>query len=242
METKTLDVSPLQIKANRLDLLGRLTEELAHEIKNPLHSMVISLELLKRRVAAGEADGALERARILEAEIARLDRLLDGLLHLLRTGDDEEAQAVDLDAALHELLPVLEPLARLARVTLDVQPAGTGATVLIRPGALRHAVLNLVANALDAMRPAGGRLELHCTTTPEHVLLRIHDTGPGVPPHARPQPGTPGLSTAPDSTALGIAVSRALLEAAGGRLELQPRRANHGGTTLLLTLPRAPRA
>lgn len=234
METKTLDASPLQIKAHRLELLGRMTEDLAHEIKNPLHSMVISLELLKHRVAAGQVDGALERVHALEREVARLDRLVDGLLHLLRPADHEDPRPVDLDDTLDELLPILEPLARLARVRLDVRHARTGATVRIRPDALRHAVLHLATRALETMRPAGGRLDLHCTTTTDAVLLRIRDTGPGLTP--------PDLPTTPETTTLGLAVTRTLIESAGGRLELEPADPGEGGTTLLLALPRAPHA
>src|SRR5262245_11439961 len=73
-----------QIEAGRFGLVRRLADDLAHEFKNPLHALVINLEVLKRRVEKGSAEAALERAAVLEHEVHRLDGLLDALLRLLR--------------------------------------------------------------------------------------------------------------------------------------------------------------
>src|SRR5690606_17624794 len=172
VKTKPIAASPLQVRVNRLELLGRLADDLAHEIKNPLHSMIINLELLKRRVAGGRVDEALDRADVVGHELRRVDSLIEALLQLLRPADEAEPE-IDFAAALDSVLPVVRVLGRLAGAQVDCQTPDFHAVVRIRPDAFQHAVLNLVINALDALPPANGRIELLTQMTPDEVQLRI---------------------------------------------------------------------
>lgn len=236
MKAKTLTASSVEIRANRLDLLSRLADDLAHEVKNPLHAMVVNLALLERRVTTGDTDGCLERVGVLEDEVARLHTVFEALFQLLRP-DVEGPIPRELDDAVRELLPVLEIQAKLARVEVGYEAAEAGAPILISRSALRHAVLNLAANALEAMRSTGGRLTLRASRTGHEVQLRISDTGPGIAPEDVERIGMPGFSTGEDRAGLGVAVARALIEDAGGRLELDAAGADGSGTTFLLALP-----
>lgn len=236
MKAKTLTASSVEIRANRLDLLSRLADDLAHEVKNPLHAMVVNLALLERRVATGDTQGSLERVDVLEHEVGRLHTVLEALLQLLRP-DAAPALPRELDEALGELLPVLEIQGKLASVKVGYEAAGAGAGVVIRRSALRHTVLNLAANALEAMRSTGGRLSLRSARTADEVQLRVSDTGPGIAPADAERIGTPGFSTGEDRAGLGVAVARALVEEAGGRLELEATGADGTGATFLLALP-----
>ncbi|HEX6063419.1 MAG TPA: histidine kinase dimerization/phospho-acceptor domain-containing protein, partial [Longimicrobiales bacterium] len=71
-------------RANRYDVVSRLADDLAHEIRNPLNAMVVNLEVLRRRIALGAEDKALELTRVIDEEIARLSKLVDQLVHLMR--------------------------------------------------------------------------------------------------------------------------------------------------------------
>lgn len=238
VNTTTTLATPLHIQANRFDLLSRVADGLAHEVKNPIHAAVINLELLRRRVDGGERDRAHERIRVLEDEIARVHGLVDALLRLLRPCPEYDS-AVELDQAVASMMPVLEALGKVSRSQVRYRPAGAGAFIAIARDALYHAVLNLVANALEAMQPTGGFLDLVGVLGPTEVHLEIRDTGPGIRPEDLARIGTPGFSTRAGRQGMGIAVARTLLEDAGGRLELLDPGESGGGTTFLLAFARA---
>lgn len=238
VKTGTIALSPLQIRANAFDLLSRLADDLAHEIKNPIHAAVINVELIRRRLAAQQGDAALERVHVLEAEVGRAHQLVDWLLRLLRPAR-EAPRTLLVDELLADLLPLLELVTRLARVELACEPPGDGALVLAAPASIRHAVLNLAVNAIDALRPRPGRLSIVGSCTAAEVRLRFTDTGPGVPEDAVPRIGTPGFTTRPGHAGLGLAVANALLEEAGGRVELLAAGGGGEGASFVLSLPRA---
>ncbi len=238
MKTGTLVVTPLHIRANAFDLSSRLAEDLAHEIKNPIHAAVINAELIRRRIAAQQADQALERVRILEAEVGRAHDLVDRLLRLLRPSREPET-VLALDRAMADLLPLIEVLGRMSKISVRYEPGGDDVLVAVSAAALRHGMLNLVVNAIDAMRPRGGRLTIVADRGPGEVRLHVTDTGPGVDPSVIERIGTPGTTTRPDKAGLGLAVAQTLMEEVGGRIELHNAGGGGEGATFILALPRA---
>lgn len=223
-------VTPEQVRADRYQLITRLAEDLGHEVKNPLHAMVINLELLKRRVQGGDAAAALSRVTVVEEQVARLNELVSSLLQLLRA-PKERSSAVELDHAVEDLLPLIRAQARLAQVALDYAPAGDGALVALDREAMRHLVLSLVTRALDELRPvAGSRLEIRGGVGNGQVSLRVAGH-PAAPPHDAPAPGV-DVGHSPFSPPLGVV--RALAAQAGGALELGP-----GSTSFVVRFPGA---
>jgi signal transduction histidine kinase len=109
--TMQTSAAPDQLRADRFRLVSGLAGDLAHEIRNPLHSMVINLEVMRRYVQKGAADAALERAGVLEVELARLHALVDQMLHLLRP-EREPAQEQDVSILVLDLVPILRARAR----------------------------------------------------------------------------------------------------------------------------------
>lgn len=242
MKPGTLAVTPLQIRANGFDLLSRLADDLAHEIKNPVHAAVINVELIRRRVASDQADEALERVHALEAQVGRIHELVDWLLRLLRPSR-EPIRLISLDQVTAEVMPLLEAVCRLSRVDVHFEPIGDGALVETSPAAVRHALLNLVINAIDAMLPGGGRIRISACSTADEVRLHVADTGPGVPAALIARIGTPGFSTHPDRAGLGLAVANALMEESGGRVFLEAAGGGpDGGASFVISLPRVPGA
>ncbi|HEX7118994.1 MAG TPA: ATP-binding protein [Longimicrobiales bacterium] len=237
MKPGTLSVTTTQIRANGFDLLSRLADDLAHEIKNPVHAAVINVELIRRRVASDQQEQALERIHALEAQVGRTHELVDWLLRLLRPSR-EPVRLLALDQVVTELLPLIEAVCRLARVEVRFEPVANGALVEISPAAVRHALLNLIINAIDAMHPRGGRIRISGSSTPDEVRLHVTDTGPGVPDLAVSRVGTPGFSTRPDRAGLGLAVAHALMEEAGGRVTLGSACGPGAGASFVISLPR----
>lgn len=146
--------------AIRFAIVSRLADDLAHEIKNPLHSMVINLEVLRRRSEKGDGKAVQERVVVLEHEIDRLHHLVDGLLQLLRPGKDGSAPA-SLRDAVGGIWPLLELRARLAEVELR-QPETLSDQLFtsVSRGTLRLALLGLSESATEAARRTASALTL----------------------------------------------------------------------------------
>lgn len=235
MKTIASTVSPLAIRANRYDLVSRIADDLAHELKNPLHAMVINLELLRRRLHAGAGDAALDRIAAVEQETRRIDALLEQLLGLLRPAR-LDARPMTADDALTAILPLLEVLARLHHVHLDVEPLRTPVYLHIRPDRFRHAFLNLVVRAFDAAGDAGGRLRIQVTAHDTVVCFRVAHAAVG---RAAAAVGRTQSPTADAGDELDLAVAGALAAEMGGRLDVEQTGDDAGfDASLVLTLPR----
>lgn len=235
--TSVIAVTPLHVQANRYHLVSRMAEGLAHEVKNPIHAAVINLELLRRRLHDPDPARADERIDHLEREIARVHTLVDSFFHLLRPAP-ERAEPLEIDEALGAIMPVLGGLGKVSRVEVEYHPAGSAIIALPR-SALQHVVLNLAVNALEAMRPGGGRLELRAHRGEDEVRLEVADSGPGISPAALAKLGEPGFTTREGHAGLGLAVARALLAEYGGRLELEEAGGGGEGARFVLAFRRA---
>jgi signal transduction histidine kinase len=227
-------LSESELQANRFRLLSRIADDLAHEVRNPLHAMVINLEVLRRRVRAGDAGVALERADVVEHEVHRIHLIVDCLLQLLRP--DLDTDPVDLDTLVAGILPLVEAQARLARLDFHYDAVGAGAAVRVRRDDFRFAMLNLAEAALDSLRGHGGALHVTGQATPSEIHLRIAaraepDRSPGPPVSA-----TRGRGPATLDGALGTAA--ALLSRAGGRV-LRAAPDATSDIDLLIVVPRA---
>ena len=109
--------------------------------------------------------------------------------------------------------------------------------VALGEDALRQVLLNLVQNALDAT-PPGGRIRARAERRDDQLWLRVADSGPGIPDALHQHIFEPFFTTRPDRAGgLGLAISRRIAEEAGGRLELEPARADAGGSVFVLKLP-----
>lgn len=209
-------MSTQELQANRFELISRLADDLAHEIKNPLHSMVINLEVLRRRVVAGQAEGALDRAAVIEHELQRLHHMVDQLLRLLRP-EAPEAQALDVDQAMGELVPLIELQAKLAHVDFHYEPCGGGALVTMRRDAFSFAVLNLAEALLQPLRTSGGCLALTGECHGGEIRVRIAAV-PGDSAHPETTTALSGILHTRDLTGSAHAVASELVRDAGGRV------------------------
>jgi signal transduction histidine kinase len=183
------------IIANRLELVERAADDLAHEIKNPLHSMVINLEVLRRRVSrideAGQAD-MLRNVEVLASEVERLSNRLDLLLRLLRSG--RQTEPISLNDMVEELWELVRLEAARGSVQVRFQPDVAASRRYVPREPTRQIILNLVIEVLDSLSP-GGALQLHSERHEDQVRLVVagsHHNGtiaaaPPVPVAERPR-------------------------------------------------------
>jgi signal transduction histidine kinase len=213
-----------QILANRFGLVSRLAEDLAHEIKNPLHSMAINLEVMRRRVTAGDQTGAFERAAVIDSELHRVNELVERLLRLVRP-TQAQPRTTDVRAILDEVTPLLAVQAKLARIAFGYDPDEVRGSVAVPPATVKFALLNVAQEVLDLARAAGGALRISLEQGPViTVAAHLPDAGlVAVPPAAR------------TSSAPGVAFAERLLDGSGGTVEHD--RAVPGVMAVRMSLP-----
>ncbi|MCA1829606.1 MAG: sensor histidine kinase [Myxococcales bacterium] len=187
----------------------------AHDLKNPLHNLQLLVEEAK-----DEQDPAL-RKDLLDRIRENVDRATERLAELSRAGQhrtEAVESRVDLSGTLEELRQRLNPTAQAANAELQID-CPRGLAVRGDAHALRSAVENVAANALEALqsRGMGGKLALRAERHDALVELVVEDDGPGIPEQLRGRLFTP-FSSGHDGTGLGLAIARALTRAGGGDL------------------------
>lgn len=209
-----------EIRANRYDVLSRLADDLAHEIKNPLNAIVVNLEVLRKRVSTGTTDAALERTDVIEQEIRRVHALVDQLLQLLRPARGEVGPLA-IDGIIDSLMPPLEIQAKAARVTLafQLQPS---LYAQIRSEPFKFALLNLVTRAIDAEAEAGGGVAIEAKRAADEIYIIVVCSK--------------AVLTRDEAC---LQFCRTLVEAAGGDLESAEPHSGGSGSTVTLVMPPA---
>jgi two-component system, NtrC family, sensor histidine kinase PilS len=224
-------------RSERLADLGRVSAGLAHELRNPLASMMGSLELLRHGPALGDDDRRLLEIALRESN--RLSQLVTQFLEFARPAPPR-AVACDLAPVVAETLDVVQNDPAAARVTFErtLGPAPAACD----PDQLRQVVWNLVLNAARAAAdhhpaPAAGKVAVACGADDRGPFVAVEDDGPGVEPADRDRIFLPFFTTKPDGTGLGLATVHRIVDAHGGTVvvEASPR----GGARFVVRLPAA---
>jgi len=214
-------------REDRLRAIGRTVAGIAHEIKNPLNGIRLSMQLLEQRMRRGFVDP--EHVQSVIAEVDRMDALLSDLLAFR-----DKKQAV---LAEQNILPVIEkcvhlvqPQAGAARIRIEAEGADLRARV--DGQRLTQAVMNLLLNALEADPQCDVRV--HVRGSNRAIAIEVHDSGPGLSEEQRQHLFEAFYTTKPDGTGLGLAVSRELVAEMGGTLTYKN---GSPGTTFAIELP-----
>jgi two-component system, NtrC family, sensor histidine kinase PilS len=216
--------------ADRLATLGRMAANIAHEIRNPLASLSGAVEVLAAGGQAGETRDRL--AQIVLKETARLNGIIRDFL--------EYARPVPLNRAPVNVAEIADEVLMLIE-----HRAGPGTLKIVREfpptllwsvdrQQLRQAVWNLCVNALQAM-PDGGELRVSMTAAAARLIVRVADTGEGIPGGDLVHIFEPFFSTKPGGSGLGLALVYRVVQDHGGEVDVQSRPGV--GTAFTLTLP-----
>jgi len=222
------------VAAERMAAIGRISARVTHEIRNPLSALGLNVELLEEELAMMEEAGeARQLLRAIQGEVDRLKGLSEQYLSLARR-PTLQPDLCDPGELLSSLLSFVRPELERAGVqgSLDLE-AGLP-EVPLDESRLRQALLNLVRNAREAM-PQGGALVLGASLADGGLELRVDDDGPGIPEEARASLFTPFFTTKKQGTGLGLAVTREIIDAHGGRIGCEARPG--GGTRFKIWLP-----
>jgi len=218
-----------------------LAGEIAHEIRNPLGSIALNLELLEEEIAALSPEGGEPRReeiaailRRIEEEVRSLRSATDGYLEFARHPLGRHSE-VQLREFLEGLVRLLAPELARARVEAATEYAPDLPPVSLDATKFKQVMTNLVRNAVEAM-PGGGRLEIRVAFDDRWVRVEIADTGAGIPPDTARRLFEPFFSTKAGGTGLGLLLAREGVQAHEGRLEFRTEMGR--GTTFVVSIPR----
>jgi PAS domain S-box-containing protein len=219
--------------SERLAALGRVTAGVAHEVKNPLNSMRLWLEVLKANMPVDPEPQ--QAVKMLDSEIDRLDRAVKTFLNFTRPVE-LKLEETDLRILLDEVLDAARPAISKAGIELRVELPSQFPGVLVDSQLIHQAVLNLLLNACD-FTSAGGRITLSLRRNGEFAVIAVSDSGKGISPEDQKKIFQLFFTTRPGGTGIGLANTFRFVQLHNGRIEFdsEPGR----GTTFRLELPLA---
>ena len=226
-------------RINRVNMMGELAAALAHEIKQPITASVISASALMRWLAHDPPD--LDRARAaacrIEEDANRAANVIDSLRSFYKTGTPSDRQLIDVNAIIEQMSGLLRGEADRHTITIYSDLETDTPKILANPVQLQQIFMNLMLNAIEAMKDAGGTLTIRSRINPENRLfVSISDTGIGLPAESTELVFEPFHTTKSQGTGMGLTITRSIVESYGGRVWAT---ANQGkGATFHFTLPR----
>ena len=223
-------------QADRLATIGRLSANMAHEIRNPLASLSGAIEALVRELPADPSRERLVEIVLRESE--RLNRIIRDFLEYARPAP-MATHAVDLADLLEEVVLLIEHRSLPAELKV-VREYGEKLLARVDPQQLRQAIWNLCINAVQAM-PEGGELRVGGRVMPgggpPHLQLWVSDTGLGIGENDLPHIFEPFFSTKAEGSGIGLALVYRVLQDHGGQVEVRSQPG--AGTSFMLILPSA---
>jgi len=223
------------VQAERVAAWRELARRLAHELKNPLFPLQITVENLQRARAAhpAEFDEVFrESTATLLAELGKLRGIVGRFSDFARM-PQPQLETVDLNNLVRDSLKLFEAQMQAAGVTLRLDLAPELRAIQADPGQLGRALQNLVLNAIDAM-PSGGALAIRTAAHEGGVRLEVSDTGQGLTQEECDRLFTPYYTTKTHGTGLGLAIVQSVISDHGGRIAVRSEPGK--GTTFLIDL------
>jgi signal transduction histidine kinase len=216
--------------------ITQLAGSLAHEIRNPLSTIRMNMDLLAEDLVATDTPSqrrALAKVHVVQEQCRRLENLLDNFLNFTKTSG-LNLRAANLNALVGRVLDFLRPRMEAAGVDVRRYLDPELPSVMLDPEKLYTALLNLAINALQSM-PDGGQFVVRTRRSPGGVSLDLIDTGCGMNDETLIRIFKPFFTTKRDGTGLGLPWTRRIVEAHQGTISVQS--AVDRGTQFTIELP-----
>jgi len=227
--------------------MSKLTAGLAHELKNPLSTLKLNLQLLEEDLAAlpgglgAAGQRSITRIATLKKEADRLRQTLDDFLRF--AGRIElRPEVVSLNSLVEELIDFIIPQAQISRIRVHTSLARENPLCRLDVNLFKQALLNLLLNAIQAMpadgeENAGGELLVQTVQAKDTAILYVSDTGVGIPPENIPRLFEAYFTTKKGGTGLGLPTTRRIIEEHNGHITVQSEPGK--GTSFRVELPLA---
>jgi signal transduction histidine kinase/HAMP domain-containing protein len=220
--------------SRKLAALGRLFAGVTHEVKNPLNAMTIHLELMRGKMAKGEADVS-KHVDIIGAEIKRLDEVVVNFLKFTRP-EELKLEPVDLERMIGHIARTVEPEARSNGVSVKVDVPESLPPVNGDASMLGQVFMNLAVNAVQAM-PEGGVLRFDARPAGRRIRIDVADTGQGISPENLARIFDLYFTTKKKGSGIGLSMVYRIIQLHDGEVEVQSTPGS--GTRFRIFLPQA---
>ncbi len=238
--TELVTLDERQARQERLAVLGEVAAVVAHELNNPLSAVAMYAQMMQDELAPESP--FREHVDVIRRNTETCSRTIRGLLDWAYSADPEVTET-DVQELVEEALRFVRPLTQRAHVAVAERRGLADPGVHADAVQLRQVLVNLLMNAVQALSGRGGRVEVATFEADDGrtVVLDVTDDGPGISPERRDRIFEPFYTTKPagEGTGLGLPISRRIVEAHGGTLELVE--AEPGRTTFRVQLPRRAR-
>jgi signal transduction histidine kinase len=231
-----------------LEELGKLTGELAHEIKNPLSSIKVNLKLIREDLEAAKSaqanqtgqgqsslgfTRALRKIAVVEKETDRLEQILEGFLRYIGKTELQLA-SVDISSLMSDMVDFYSPQARSHSIIIRQQLYDKPLVCKADEGMLKQVILNLFINARQAMSD-GGELLIRTARRNKEAVIQISDTGSGIAQDKLPKIFDAYYSSRPHGSGLGLPTAKKIVEAHNGTISVDSELGK--GTSFTIKLP-----
>ncbi|MFC3723704.1 sensor histidine kinase [Neoaquamicrobium sediminum] len=225
------------IQAAKLAALGRMSAAIVHEVSQPLAAMENTLASTGLLASRGDAAAVADKVRSARDLVRRIQRTVK-LLKSFARNEPVRLEPVDVDKAMAVAVELAAARATEQGAQVKLRKSSSPPSVLANTTRLEQVILNLVVNALDAVkeRPEG-EVELWSEHDGQRVRLFVRDNGAGIPDHLRERIAEPFFTTklTGEGLGLGLSISRAILDEFGGGMNFETR--EEGGCTFRIDLP-----
>lgn len=236
--TETLQANEQHVETQKVKAITQLAAGVAHELGNPLNSLGIHLQLLKRtllKLPEGELlDNAMKHIEVAAQEVGRLDCIVKNFLEAVRP-KPPKMEPLDLEKLLKDALEFMRTEIENKKIAVEARVPGGIPMVLGDADQLTQASYNLIKNAIQAMSE-GGRLMIDVEVDDIHVHVRFADTGPGISEEALRRLMEPYYTTKSSGTGLGLLIVDRIVRAHGGELNIESRPGEGAAFTISLPL------
>lgn len=224
------------IESEKMGTAGQMAAGLAHEIRNPLTSIKMFIQILHGRLH-DQADNQAMTAALLQ-EVGRLERIIDGIVERARPGAPVKTTG-DINDPLREVLTLATPTLQASGITVESRLDDHLPAISYDPEKMKQVFWNLLLNGQEAM-PKGGRLSITSAGAGHHIDITFTDSGDGLTGNDPESCFKPFYTTKPEGLGLGLSTSRRIVEQHGGALTLSSR--EEGGVIARIRLPAIPRS
>ena len=224
--------------------LTALTAGVAHELKNPLGSMSIYLQLMERQLQKPEAfenldvcrESLISKIKVLKSEVERLNDIVVDFLSTVRPRN-ANLQEEDLNQIIKDAVEIMIPDLEQHNITLKLELEENLPYLMLDRGFMRQVLTNLISNARDAMKELGsGTLTISTGKNSDSVILSVADTGTGIKAENLTRIFDPYFTTKKSGTGIGLTLVYKIIRGMGGDIGVDSRQGS--GTTFRITLPR----
>ncbi len=219
---------------SRLTALGNLAAGVAHEVRNPLNSIGMTIQYLKDTIESDPDGEAQECLYVISQQVAELNRIVEEFLQLTRP-IEMNWKLVDLNAFLSDVVRSFASSLEIAKIELICDYSEDILYARIDRDKIRQAISNIIINSIQAM-PDGGKLRINTmrNVSQKAIAIEIRDTGMGIPQENMDRLFEPYFTTKPDGTGLGLAITYRMIEAHSGEIKVESKEEQGASFTIVL--------